>query len=85
MYKISLTKKAEKVYENANASLLNKLNRCFQQLQEDPYHHPSIKRLQRDLAGKWRYHIGNWRVIYTVDEKGKIVIILIISSRRRCL
>lgn len=75
MYNIQLTKKAEKVYSKANSSLLNKLNRCFEQLENNPYNHPNIKHLQGKLLGKLHYRIGDWRVIYSVNEEGKIVII----------
>jgi mRNA interferase RelE/StbE len=81
MYNIQLTKKAEKVYSKANSSLLNKLNRCFEQLENNPYNHPNIKPLQGKLLGKLHYRICDWRVIYSVNEEGKIVIILIISPR----
>jgi mRNA interferase RelE/StbE len=81
MYKISLTKKAQKTYENANSSLLNKLNRCFEQLQDNPHSHPNIKRLQGKLAGKFRYRLGDWRVIYSINEENQLVIISIIAAR----
>jgi mRNA interferase RelE/StbE len=81
MYQISLTKKAQKIYENANSSLLNKLNRCFEQLQNNPHSHPNIKRLQGKLAGKFRYRLGDWRVIYSINEENQLVIISIIAAR----
>ena len=81
MYKINLTKKTAKIYENANSSLLNKLNRCFEQLRDNPHSYPNIKRLQGKLAGKFRYRLGDWRVIYSINEENQLVIISIIAAR----
>jgi mRNA interferase RelE/StbE len=81
MYQIILTKKAQKIYENASPSLLNKLNRCFEQLQNNPHSHRNIKRLQGQLAGKFRYRVGDWRVIYSINEENQLVIISIIAAR----
>jgi mRNA interferase RelE/StbE len=80
-WEISLTKKAQKTYEDENSSLLNKLNRCFEQLRDNPHSHPNIKRLHGKLAGKFRYRLGDWRVIYSINEENQLVIISIIAAR----
>ena len=81
MYELVLTADARAAYQHANKTLLKKLNRCFAQLQTDPYQHPNIKRLTGNLAGRWRYRIGDWRVIYRVTESPPRVTILMIVPR----
>ncbi|MBM3189704.1 MAG: type II toxin-antitoxin system RelE/ParE family toxin [Chloroflexi bacterium] len=81
MYEIRLTRDARASYEAADKALARQLNRCFDQLQEQPYMHPNIRRLRGPLAGQWRYRIGDWRVIYRVQEEERIVTILLIAHR----
>ncbi|MGD8623986.1 MAG: type II toxin-antitoxin system RelE/ParE family toxin [Anaerolineae bacterium] len=83
MYELVLTKEAQAFYEKAGRSLVRRLNRCFDRLRQEPHDHPNITRLRGPLAGCFRYRIGDWRVIYEVDEDGRIVIILIIAHRSK--
>lgn len=81
MYDITLTKEALCFYDRADSPLVRKLNHCFQLLSENPYQHPNIKKLTGTLHGRWRFRIGNWRVVYRIEEDNKIVIILVIAHR----
>lgn len=81
MYELLLTRDAHRFYERADVPLVKRLNRCFEYLQQSPYEHPNIKRLRGPLAGSYRYRIGDWRVIYKVDEEKRQVTILLILHR----
>ena len=81
MYEIVLTRKAQKTYQQVNNSLVSKLNRCFEQLSQNPYQHPNIKRLKGKLKGRFRYRIGDYRIVYKIDDEKKLVTILLIASR----
>ena len=83
MYELFLTPKAQRFYEQTDPALVRKLNRCFERLRGNPYEHPNIKRLKAPLAGHFRYRIGDWRVIYHVDEQKLEVTILLIVHRSR--
>ena len=63
MVEVRLTRDAQTFYEAADKVLAKQLNRCFDQLQQNPYAHPNIRRLKGPLAGQWRYRVGDWRVI----------------------
>lgn len=82
MYEIRLTRDAQAFYETADKTLAKQLNRCFDQLRQDPYTHPNIKRLKGPLAGQWRYRIGDWRVIYRVEGKQVVVVLLIVHRSK---
>ncbi|MBC8179692.1 type II toxin-antitoxin system RelE/ParE family toxin [candidate division KSB1 bacterium] len=82
MYEILLTKNAQRFYEQADTVLVKKLNRCFDQLSDNPSYHPNIKLLKGLLAGHYRYRLGDWRAIYKINEKKKQVIILLIVHRK---
>ncbi len=83
MYEIWLTRDAQKFYQAADASLIRRLNRCFDQLRRNPYRHPNIKRLRSQLAGHWRYRMGDWRVVYRVDEDKQAVTVILIAHRNK--
>ena len=58
------------------------MNRCFEQLRNNPFDHPNIKSLKGPLAGYYRYRLGDWRVVYQIKEQKKQVIILLIVHRK---
>ena len=81
MYRVILSTKARRFYEKADASFQKKLDRCFDTLKETPRKHGNIKILHGKWKSYYRYRIGDWRVIYTVDEKGRVVVVAVISHR----
>jgi mRNA interferase RelE/StbE len=83
MYKLRLDEDAVKAYQKADADLVKRLNRCFEQLQESPWQHPNIKSLSGPLSGLHRYRIGNWRVIFEIDQAEQTVTILQIVHRSK--
>ncbi|GCL48403.1 type II toxin-antitoxin system RelE family toxin [Microcystis aeruginosa] len=81
IYKVCLTAKANKVYSEADSVLRKKIAKCLNILQETPKNHPQIKALKRELAGKYRFRVGDYRVIYIVDDSQSQVIVLLIEHR----
>jgi mRNA interferase RelE/StbE len=82
MYRVRLTKGAAKFYRSADASLAKRLARAFETLEKKPRQHPNIKALKGELAGRYRYRVGDYRVVYRIDEDAAEVIILLIKHRR---
>jgi mRNA interferase RelE/StbE len=81
MFEVILSPEAHAFYAEADTPLARKLARCFAQLERDPRRHNSIKRLTGALAGRLRYRIGNWRVIYRIDDRASQVHVLVIAHR----
>jgi mRNA interferase RelE/StbE len=81
MYRVQLSIKAQKFYQKADRPLAQKLARCFEQLEKEPRRHSSIKPLTGNLAGHYRYRVGDYRVIYRIDEALQIVFVVIIAHR----
>jgi len=82
MYSVRLLPQAERFYADADLPLAKKLARCFEQLERDPRPHPNIARLKGPLGGYYRYRVGDYRVIYRIEDRGRIVIVTIIAHRR---
>ena len=59
-----------------------KARHCFSVLERDPRRHNNIKRLSGEHAGFLRFRVGDWRVIYRIDDAGKRVLVLSIANRR---
>jgi mRNA interferase RelE/StbE len=81
MYKVQLSTKAQKFYQKADRPLAQKLAKCFEQLEQEPHHHPNVKPLSGNLAGLYRYRVGDYRVIYRIDEQQRVVLVVIIAHR----
>lgn len=82
MYEVLLHPDAEKVYTDADKVLARKLARCLQQLEQTPRSHPNIKALKGNYAGYYRYRVGDYRVIYSIEEQ-KVQVFVIARVHRR--
>jgi mRNA interferase RelE/StbE len=79
MFEVFLHPDAQKVYVNADKALAKKIARCLQQLEQTPRFHPNIKALKGEYAGYYRYRIGDYRVIYQInDDLIEILVVAIV-------
>jgi mRNA interferase RelE/StbE len=81
MYEVLLHPDAQEIYEKADKALAKKIARCLEQLEKTPLLHPNIKALKGDFAGYYRYRIGDYRVIYSVEEELVQVLVITIVHR----
>lgn len=82
MYRVRLTKRAAKFYRSADTALAKRLARAFETLEQNPHQHPNIKALKGELAGRYRYRVGDYRVVYRIDDNAAEVTILLIKHRQ---
>jgi len=83
MYKVELSLEAEKVFAKSDKNLAKKLVRCFQTMEENPHFHPNIKPLKGNYLGYYRYRVGDYRVIYAIDEQKVLVNVILIAHRSK--
>ena len=81
MFEVLLSSEAQEFFATAQRPLARKLARCFAQLEREPRRHSNIRRLKGEMAGLLRYRVGDWRVIYRVDEAAQQVNVLVIAHR----
>jgi len=81
-FRIALSKEALKYYNRVSTTTAERLDRCFSSLESEPIKGSSIKPL-KEMAGKYRYRIGNLRVIYEVDLEKRTVNVMAILPRRQ--
>jgi mRNA interferase RelE/StbE len=82
MFEVILSPEAEAFFRAADGALARKLARCFKQLEQEPRRHNNVKRLSGELAGMRRYRVGDWRVLYRIDDQQSQVRVLVIAHRR---
>ncbi|MEM6435001.1 MAG: type II toxin-antitoxin system RelE/ParE family toxin [Cyanobacteria bacterium P01_D01_bin.115] len=81
MYRVRLTKRAAKFYKSTDAALARRLARAFAVLESTPRQYPNIKALKGKLAGQYRYRIGDYRIVYRIQDEEIEVIILLVAHR----
>ena len=75
MYKIKVRKEVERVLKKlAKKDKISSIyiSKKVKEIQENPYR---FKSLRKPLQGFWRVHIGNYVLVYSIDEQNKIVTI----------
>jgi len=77
---VLLMPQALKFYKACPEELTKRLNRCFEDLENNPFWGPNIKVLKGEKR-RYRYRIGDYRVIYSVDKENNKVIVTLIASR----
>ena len=83
MYEVLLHPDAQKVYAKADQALAKKIARCLQQLEQTPRSHPNIKALKGPYAGYYRYRVGDYRIIYSINDASVQVFVIAIAHRSK--
>ena len=78
-YQVSLKRSAEKELDALQANTRNRIIKHLLALEENP-RPPGIKKLQGEES--YRLRVGDYRVLYTVDDKVKQVFVLAVGHRR---
>jgi len=74
---------AHSFYNRTSIATVKKINRCLLILEQDPFNHPNITALRGNLAGRYRYRIGDYRILYLVDEDLKVVFVTLVAHRSK--
>jgi mRNA interferase RelE/StbE len=82
MYKLVLSREAERFYHRSDKPDAAKLARCFAALEQNPRGGNNVKQLKGRLTGAYRYRVGNLRVVYTIDDAEATVFVITIANRR---
>jgi mRNA interferase RelE/StbE len=82
MFSVVLSPGAAATFAEADRPLARKLSKCFRYLEQNPRQHSNIKLLTGVLRGYLRYRIGDYRVIYRIDDAARVVSVERIAHRR---
>ena len=78
MFKVKLTARAKKELKLISKQHQLALGQILEELKEDPF---LGKPLTRELARRFSYKIGIYRIVYKIAKRDKIVFILTVGHR----
>ena len=80
---IKVSSGAEKYYKKLDKKLRKRIKEDITSLSkfENPLEHPQVKSLTADLRGFHRLRVGEYRVIFSIIEKTKIIAVVNIFPR----
>jgi mRNA interferase RelE/StbE len=80
MYRILFTKQADKLLHTMPRNTAQLIREKLDQLAEDPFaRNPNVTRLQGRPG--YRLRVGDWRVIYEIEDDRLIILVLRIAPR----
>lgn len=79
VYQIKLTRTVAKVLRNFHPDIKKHTKSALKEIADNPY---LGKELQEELEGYLSYRFKRYRVVYTVDEETKTVIVHMVWHRR---
>lgn len=80
MYRINFTKTATKVLQKMPRNTARLIREKLALIASDPHaKHPNAKKLQ-DRPG-YRLRVGDWRVIYEIQNKQFVILVLKVAPR----
>ena len=82
IYKVQLSPHAAKQYTKLDPVIKPSLQSAIDALQRAPLAGPKIKRLKGRLHAYSRYRVGDYRIVYAVDQRERFVYIDCIQHRR---
>lgn len=74
--------KARKFYEGLSPLVRSRVAEAIQSLADQP-RPPGVKKLSGKLTGVWRIRIGDYRLLYDIDDKAGKVVLLNLDHRRQ--
>jgi len=79
-FEVLLMPAALKFYRSCPEELAKRLNKCFEDLESNPFWGQNIKVLKGEKK-RYRYRVGDYRVIYGIDKENSKVIVTLIAPR----
>ena len=85
MFKVIVLPKAEKTLKKLYKSdkvIANRIRDTLREIEtlEDP--HQKVKALTGNLNGLWRYRVGDYRLICSIENQKLIVVVIDINHRK---
>lgn len=80
MYEVEITKRASKEIRKLHNPTLRRILEAIEGLREDPRPNGSRKLVGADEL--WRIRVGNYRIVYEIEDEIKIVTITRVAHRK---
>ena len=80
-FEIQFTNKAQAHYNSLDDNMTRRINEAVERLTQNPFFGPNIVKLKGSYTRRYRYRVGDYRIIYEVDTQHQKCIVLSISTR----
>lgn len=80
MYKAVFSRRAEKSFLNLPDNEARRIKETIKKLEQEPRCQGTIK-LENAPVASYRYRVGDYRILFDIDDKTKIIEILDIRKR----
>ena len=80
VYRIEFAPSAARAFKKFDAPIQNRLTPKIDTLATDPRPHGAEKLAGRE--NRYRIRVGDYRIIYVIDEGGRVIVIAVIGHRR---
>jgi len=81
MFRVELSREAQRFFQECDKAVSKKLARCFEALEHNPRAGNNVKALKGHFAGSYRYRLGDLRVVYTINDREMTVFVVTIAKR----
>ena len=80
-FDVQLTNEADAQYNALDDNMTRRVNEAINLLAQNPFFGRNIVKLKGNYAGQYRYRVGSYRIVYSVDTQHQICIIKGIYKR----
>jgi mRNA interferase RelE/StbE len=77
MYEVILNHQAQRLYHKLSSEEFTRIDNCLESLKTSPRPY-GVRKIKVNI---YRIRVGDWRVIYTIRDKDKIVVVGKIARR----
>lgn len=79
-YSLEIKQSAQKELDALDDTLFNRIDRKILALAGNP--RPAGCKKLRGYKDQWRVRVGDWRVLYIVDDRARLVSVMRVAHRR---
>jgi mRNA interferase RelE/StbE len=79
-YKVTVSPAAQRQWRKLPAAIQARIGKALLALAEEP--RPSGVVKLKGSENRWRIRVGDYRVIYRIDDNGELVVVLVFAHRR---
>ena len=81
-YRVELTSEAERDLDRLDRTAERRIRERLKELAPDPYS-PRLSKPLKMFPGIRAARVGDWRILYEIEESGKLIRVTAVRPRRR--
>lgn len=81
IYRLKLTKEAQKYYHKQSPNMQDRIDSALTAVQLSPRSGPHIEPLNGRYKGLMKYRLGDFRIIYSIEDEVLVVTVVAIGPR----